>query len=326
MTSAKHEPGGAHETDGATLPVERVAAEIKGLVERRLAELLASGPDQGRLGPAMRYSALAAAKRVRAIILVLSAGQGDARRGGALASAAAIEMVHAASLILDDLPSMDDATLRRGRKATHLAFGEDIAILSAVGLITRAFEVVAGDPLLPAPLRVRVAAILAEALGPAGLVRGQELDLTRVAPPAGVEEIESMHALKTGALFAAATEIGANLAGLDPGATASLRDVGRDIGIAFQAYDDLLDAVASTAAVGKNVRRDSTKATVVASLGIAEAERRAHARIESVRRRLAALGPAGHALAGYLDVLVRTLAQPLTSGGEPLRPVRPRPV
>jgi len=324
MTSGKHQSDAARTANGATNRIEDVAAGIKARVEQTLGELLVTAQgDAGRLHGAMQYGVLAPGKRVRATILVLCAGESHA--AAALWPAAALEMVHAASLMLDDLPSMDNATLRRGRKAAHLAFGEDITILAAISLITRAFEVMATDPRNCEAKRARLAAILAKALGPAGLVRGQELDLAHVAPDASVEQIEHMHGMKTGALFAAAAAMGAVVADHGAGVAEAFRLAGCDIGIAYQAYDDLLDVVATAEAAGKDVRRDDAKATVVSLLGAGGAELRARARLEAAHARLRAIGRSGDGLAAYLDVLTRTLEKPVGTAARSTSPVAGRP-
>src|SRR5215472_15699579 len=172
--------------------------------QRRVTAVLARivSPGDGPVERSMAYTALAPSKQVRAVVVMLCAElcRGDAAR--AVPAAAAIELVHAASLILDDLPPKDDAPLRRGRRANHLEFGEATAILAAFGLLNLAYGALAGayDP----PLASRMASLLSDAVGPAGLIGGQELDLRATDREITFDMLEQIHRGKTGALFVAA--------------------------------------------------------------------------------------------------------------------------
>jgi len=237
-------------------------------VDRRLAELIPSpGAEPGRLGEAAHYALLAPGKRFRPLLTLLSAEAFGAPVGKALDVACAMEMVHAASLVLDDLPSMDDARLRRGRPTTHRVYGEADAILASVGLLTRAFGVIAASEGLPAEHRSVLVASLADAVGFSGLVAGQALDLAERNTPRTVAELDALNHRKTGVLMMAAAEAGALIGGADPAARRELGEFARRIGLAFQIRDDLIDVEGGGDHIGKDVGKDAGMTTVVSALG-----------------------------------------------------------
>jgi geranylgeranyl diphosphate synthase type II len=291
--------------------------DIKRSVEARLAALTPlEASCGGRLAEAMRYSLMAPAKRVRGILTVLAAEHCGVDGENALDIAASIEMVHAASLILDDLPAMDDASMRRGRPTNHREFGEDIAILAAISLMNLGYQVVAADQRLTADQRARLATALARGIGTEGLTGGQTLDLAADRQAGTVETVERTHALKTGALFVAAAHSGAIVADAGPGAERAMIAFGSSLGLAFQAFDDLLDAHATAAAIGKDVARDTGKATVVDLLGRAGAEARARAHAANAldaleHKSLGTRTPSR--LEGYVGGLLDQLAAPLAA-------------
>jgi geranylgeranyl diphosphate synthase, type II len=236
-------------------------------VDRRLAELIPSpGEEPGRLGEAAHYALLAPGKRFRPMLTILTAEAFGAPMSRALDVACAMEMVHAASLVLDDLPSMDDARLRRGRPTTHRVYGEADAILASVGLLTRSFGVIAAADCLPAEHRTQLVMSLAEAVGFHGLVAGQALDLAERNRPRTVAELDALNHRKTGVLMMASAEAGALIGGADPAARRELGEFARRIGLAFQIRDDLID-VAGGDHVGKDVGKDAGMTTVVSALG-----------------------------------------------------------
>ena len=192
--------------------------------------------DPGRLAEAMCYAATGPGKRLRPSLVLAAAEACGGVRAAALPAAAAIEMLHAYTLVHDDLPAMDDDDERRGRPTVHVAFGEAIAILAGDGLLTAAFGTLAEL----GPRAGEAVAVLARRAGVAELLGGQAIDLTR--PPTTLAEIERMHAAKTGALFAASAELGAIAAGAAPATCAALGQYGLAIGIAFQHADDRDDA------------------------------------------------------------------------------------
>ncbi len=188
---------------------------------------------------AMRYTLLAPSKRIRAAITLIAADLCGAEQM-AMPAAAAIEIVHASSLILDDLPAMDDAALRRGRPANHREFGEGMAILASVGLLNLAFETIAGayDP----PLAQRLALLFARTIGSDGLIAGQADDLLARDRQLPLTRLEHIHRRKTAVLFGAAARAGAAAAGADDDFTEIVASYAERVGLGFQIVDDLLDA------------------------------------------------------------------------------------
>jgi geranylgeranyl diphosphate synthase type II len=237
---------------------QRVDAELERLVTRP------NGSEDVVLR-SMRYTLLAPSKKVRAVLTLLSAELGG-EGVRAVPAAAAVEIVHAASLILDDLPAMDDAPLRRGRKANHLEFGEAVAILAAFGLLTLAFDTIARacDP----PLARRLATLLAEAVGLEGLIAGQAEDLLSTDRDISFDTLERIHRRKTGALFSAAATAGALTAGASADEIAALAAYAKNLGLAFQIVDDLLDVTGRPEETGKAVRLDVKKTTFVSFSGV----------------------------------------------------------
>lgn len=282
-------------------------AHIQRLVAARLDELVP--PESARpalLHRAIRYSLLAPGKRIRPAVTLLFASRFGGSEAAALDPACAIEMVHAASLILDDLPSMDDATLRRGRKANHLVFGEDMAILAAVALLNEAFGVMARAPGIPPRLRAGLIDLLATAIGTDGVIAGQAVDLRAEPREVDFHTLEYIHSHKTGALFIASAEMGARLAGLSGDRLEPVRAYAKNLGLAFQILDDLLDRESSEELVGKNVRKDVKKTTFVSFSGPEGARSLARELISVAIDALSPFGQAGEPL--------RALAASLVSG------------
>jgi geranylgeranyl diphosphate synthase, type II len=260
-------------------------------VDRRLAELIPPPAEEpGRLGEAAHYALLAPGKRFRPLLTLLAAEAFGAPIAAALDVACAMEMVHAASLILDDLPSMDDARLRRGRPTTHRVYGEADAILASVGLLTRAFGVIAAAPELGAADRAELVAALAEAVGFAGLVAGQALDLAERSRPRTVAELDALNHRKTGVLMMAAAEAGARIGAAPAEARRELGEFARRVGLAFQIRDDLIDADEGGEHAGKDVGKDAGMTTVVSALGPLAASAAIEAHLDAAD---AALGRAG---------------------------------
>jgi farnesyl diphosphate synthase len=233
---------------------------------------------EARVYEAMRYSALAPGKRMRPLLVLAGARLFGVARRSALQVAAAIEMVHAYSLIHDDLPAMDDSDLRRGRPTCHKQFDEATAVLAGDGLLTMAFEVLAhpdthGDP----AVRCELVAALAGAAGAAGMVGGQMIDLIAETQPLDIGAITRLQRMKTGALIAFACEAGAILAKAPLELRTALRGYAHDLGLAFQIADDLLDVEGSAAETGKPVGADAAagKATFVSILGVERARAQA---------------------------------------------------
>ena len=242
---------------------------LRSEIDARLEQLLPPSERQpDRLHQAMRYSLLGSGKRVRPLLCILvdEAGAGEDRSFAADAGCA-IEMVHAASLILDDLPSMDNAGMRRGRPTTHCEYGEATAILASIGLLNRAYGVIAEHPGGDADLKVQALEVLSGAIGSDGMIAGQEIDLHERVGFDRVASIESMNWMKTGVLFVASAHIGALCARLDPGSVEAIREFAKQVGLAFQAADDLIDSTVTADIAGKDVGQDSDVPTFVTLAG-----------------------------------------------------------
>jgi len=242
------------------------------LTDEVLSLLLAPPPGmEARVYEAMRYSALSPGKRLRPLLVVAGSRLFGVARRSALQAAAAIEMVHAYSLIHDDLPAMDNSDLRRGRPTCHKKFDDATAVLAGDGLLTMAFEVLAhpdthGDP----GVRCELISALAVAAGGAGMVGGQMIDLLAEKMPAlDIGAITRLQRMKTGALIAFSCEAGAILAKAPAEPRTALRGYAHDLGLAFQIADDLLDVEGSAEETGKPVGADAAagKATFVSILG-----------------------------------------------------------
>ena len=239
--------------------------------------------DPTRLHSAIRWSVFAGGKRFRpALVLAVGATFGAAN-DRLLRTACAFEMIHTYSLIHDDLPSMDDDDLRRGRPTCHIKFGEATAILAGDALQALAFQTIAADEKLSTDIRVRVIAELSRAAGtPSGMVAGQARDLDAEAQTVDAVALEQIHREKTGALICGAARCGAIIGGANDDELEAVTDYGRNLGLLFQITDDLLDVTASASAMGKTPGKDAraSKATYPAVHGI-DATRR---QIDIVRR------------------------------------------
>jgi geranylgeranyl diphosphate synthase, type II len=233
-----------------------------------------------RLAEAMKYSLEAGGKRVRPVLCMLASEAVGGHAEQALSCAVALEFIHTYSLIHDDLPAMDDDDLRRGKPTNHVVFGEGQAILAGDGLLTEAFQVIASDASLPADRRIEAVSVLAAAAGWRGMVGGQCLDLigeemTRTGQSYGLEHLQLIHRLKTGALLRASVELGAVAAGASPAQRETLREAGSLLGLAFQIQDDILDATSTQEKMGKRVGKDEGKGKITypALLGLDGARR-----------------------------------------------------
>ncbi len=247
-----------------------------------------AGPE-GRVAEAMRYAALGGGKRLRPFLLIASARLFGVEGEPALRAAAAVEMIHAYSLVHDDLPAMDDDDLRRGRPTCHIHFDEATAILAGDALLTYAFEVMTGgETHRDAGVRCELTRGLAVASGASGMVGGQMVDLLAAGDSLDIDGITHLQNLKTGALIAFSCEGGAILGEAPDDHRASLAAYGRDLGLAFQIADDLLDIEGSAVELGKAVGKDTDrgKATFVSLLGVQGARKYAGERVEQAVARL----------------------------------------
>ena len=222
-----------------------------------------------RLHAAMRHAVLGGGKRMRALLVYGSGTLLQADEATLHAPAIAVELIHAYSLVHDDLPAMDDDDLRRGKPTVHIAFDEATAILAGDALQTRAFEQLAAAA-VDATLRVDWLATLAQASGAAGMCGGQALDIDATGTRQTLDHLQRMHALKTGALIRAAVRMGALAGGADTATLARLDDFATALGLAFQVRDDILDIEASSEQLGKTAGKDVTqaKSTYPALLGM----------------------------------------------------------
>ncbi len=257
-------------------------------IEERLVALLPPGPDvMDGVAAAMRVAVLTPGKRVRPLLTLAIGRALGAREPALLDLACAVELVHCASLVLDDMPAMDDARLRRGEPTVHLRFGEDVAMLAAVALVSEACRVAATARRLRGVARARSVEVLCEAIGPLGLVHGQYRDLREGRASRSVAAAAQANDQKTGVLFAAALELAACAANR-PDAMPMLREAALAIGQAFQLRDDLEDLQPS-GTVPEDVLQDAGKSTVLQLLGAAATHATVAAQLERARRALHAV-------------------------------------
>ena len=273
----------------------RVPAYLERLAQALDRRLPAASEDPSRLHEAMRY-ACDGGKRLRAL-LVYAAGEALGVPVEKLdAPACAVELIHAYSLVHDDLPAMDDDDLRRGRPTVHKAYDEATGILVGDGLQTQAFSVLADEPALGEAQRLRMVSILALASGSLGMVGGQAVDIASEGRRISLAELQSLHARKTGALILASLQLAAVAADATADTRAALETYGRHIGLAFQIQDDVLDETASTETLGKTAGKDLAqhKSTYPSLLGLDGARQRATSLFEEARSVVGAL-PGGAA-------------------------------
>ncbi len=267
---------------------------LRAQVDARLSAL--SPPSSGRLAAAMHYALSTPGKRLRPLLLLMTAVQLGASAEAALDAACAVEMVHAASLVLDDLPCMDDAPTRRGQPSTHARFGEDVAVLAGVALLNQAYGLLARAGHLSATVRLAMIEALSGAVGLEGLVAGQALDLHE--PVASLAALREAHHRKTGVLFLAAVTLGGLIGGASETEHLALKRFATELGLAFQARDDVSDAgeIEPGGATGR--------ATLISLLGHEGAIQEADGRLSAAKRVLALSGSRLEPLSAYVDMLL----------------------
>lgn len=246
-----------------------------------------------RLHEAMRYAVLGGGKRVRPLLAFAAGEVTGADAGRVQHAAAAVELIHAYSLVHDDMPAMDDDALRRGKPTVHVEFGEATALLVGDALQSLAFDILAAQALADtAETQLGMVQLLAQAAGSRGMAGGQAIDLASVGKPLDLTELEFMHIHKTGALIRASVLLGAQCGTLDDTVTAALDHYAKCIGLAFQVVDDVLDAETSTATLGKTAGKDAAhnKPTYVSLLGVARARELAQELRADAHAALAGLG------------------------------------
>ena len=269
-------------------------AEVADDVDRRFDVMLAI-PDDARddLFRAMRHAAIGGGKRLRPLLVHATAQLFAVDREAAARVALAIEAIHVYSLIHDDLPAMDDDDLRHGKPTLHKAYDEATAILAGDCLHALAFEILAEEDTHPDPfVRAELTLDLARAAGPAGMAGGQMMDLAAETAHFDLAAVTRLQAMKTGALIAASVEAGAILGRVAPEGRTGLRGYARDVGLAFQIADDLLDVEGDEAAAGKKLRKDegAGKETFVSLLGPDRAREQCHILVEQAIEHLHAYG------------------------------------
>ncbi|MEO8849670.1 MAG: farnesyl diphosphate synthase [Casimicrobiaceae bacterium] len=281
-------------------------ADWRARIEVALSRALPDSAQQPqRLIAAMRYAALGEGKRMRPLLVYATGNALGAAVHLLDAPAVAVELVHAYSLVHDDLPSMDDDALRRGRATVHVAFDEATAILAGDALQTLAFDVLTKAD-CDAELRVVLIATLTAASGPAGMCGGQALDLKATGTVQTVDQLEHMHALKTGALIRASVRMGALCAGGNSTTLQLLDDYSAALGLAFQIRDDLLDVEGSSDALGKTAGKDAvqSKSTYPSLLGIDRSRALLNGLADRMRATLVPLGSAAAQLLALAEMAV----------------------
>lgn len=258
------------------------------------------------LHQAMRYVTLGGGKRLRPLLVSAASELGNADAGAVEQAMAAVELIHVYSLVHDDMPAMDNDSLRRGKPTCHVRYGEAAALLVGDALQSLAFDILCRPTALPPARQLKMAAVLAQASGSLGMAGGQAIDLANVGKPMNQSSLEHMHSLKTGALIRAAVQLGGLACPDLSEADVQLLDrYAAKLGLAFQVIDDVLDCEADTATLGKTAGKDADndKPTYVKLMGLAEARRYAETLAAEAAQMLGAFGDKAahlHALAEFV--------------------------
>ena len=279
---------------------KEIRLEVEAELERHFDKM---GLERNQVGAAMRESVLAPAKRLRPVMTVLAARDLGCRSPAALRAGCAVELVHTASLLLDDLPCMDDASTRRGRPAIHVSFGQDVAILAAIALLSDAYAIAATLPDVPSEQAAQLVLSLSSAIGMNGLVAGQYRDLhqgDRATQPLFAAAVNDQ---KTGSLFVTCLDMAATLAETEASTKSSLRFFGREIGRAFQLFDDLLDVDGDANLMGKNTGQDAARSRLSHVLGRDEMMALIRNHVTAARAALAGLPVRASGLSALTDHL-----------------------
>ena len=291
-------------------------AQVAAETDRRIEEALTAPTDlcPPRLQESMRYACLSGGKRVRPA-LVCAAAQAATRTAelptaqSVWQAAVAIELLHAFSLVHDDLPAMDDDELRRGKPTLHIAYDEATAILAGDALSVRCFELLS-DPQIPPHIAIRLVREIASGIGWCGVIAGQVLDLAAEHQPNPTpEQVHTIHRLKTAALMRVSCRCGAIAVDADEPTVDDLSRFGELAGLAFQAVDDLLDELADPSLVGKKTKKDREKgkATLPAAIGVEPARQLAQAYSAEAAQAIQRFGPSAQPLAWLLDMVLQQL-------------------
>ena len=272
-------------------------------VERALETWVPADAPAG-LGLAMRYGVLDGGKRLRPLLVLAASQAVHGLREAAMRSACAVELIHAYSLVHDDMPCMDNDVLRRGKPTVHVQFGEAQAMLAGDAMQALAFEVLtpSSDALVPPALQARLCSLLARSAGYNGMAGGQAIDLSSIGVPLDEHTLRDMHHRKTGALLQASVLMGAACGSSTPAQWSALADYGDALGLAFQVVDDILDVTQASATLGKTAGKDNdnNKPTYVTVLGLQAARRHANELRDLAQ---AALARSGLSDAAWLSVL-----------------------
>jgi farnesyl diphosphate synthase len=277
----------------------------KGLVESALERWVPVDAPAG-LGQTMRYGVLDGGKRLRPLLVLAACDVVRGTRAGALRAAVAVELIHAYSLMHDDMPCMDNDVLRRGKPTVHVQFGQAQAMLAGDAMQALAFEVLtpdeADDGTVAPALQARLCGLLARSAGHAGMAGGQAIDLASIGVVLDESRLGDMHRRKTGALLQASVLMGVACGRTDARAWRGLTDFGAAIGLAFQVVDDILDVTQESQILGKTAGKDEhhNKPTYVSLMGLAAAQRHAHKLLDEAHAALAASGLADTAKLAYL--------------------------
>ncbi len=294
-------------SESFTVWAKQVQADMEVVLDRHLPPASAL---PSKLHEAMRYAVLDGGKRVRPLLVFAAGALYDAPRDAIERAAAAVEMIHAYSLVHDDMPCMDDDDLRRGKPTVHRRYDEATALLVGDALQSQAFEVLSGGALVP-DRKVAMLSQLARAAGAAGMCGGQAIDLDAVGVALALPELEQMHRLKTGALLRASVLLGA-FAGSMPQASeqSALEAYADSVGLAFQVVDDILDATADSATLGKTAGKDAAhnKPTYVSILGLEPSLALAEKLRQDAYRALQPFGEAAIRLRELADLIVQRKA------------------
>jgi farnesyl diphosphate synthase len=287
------------------------SAEQLANVEQALSCWVASPidtPAPAGLGDAMRYAVLDGGKRLRPLLVMAACEASNGNAHAALRAACAVELIHAYSLVHDDMPCMDNDVLRRGKPTVHVKFGQAQALLAGDALQALAFEFLTPDDgSVEVATQARLCRMLAQAAGFEGMAGGQAIDLASVGKPLSSEQLHAMHRLKTGALLQASVMMGAACGAIPLVAQTALRDYGATVGLAFQVVDDILDVTADSATLGKTAGKDAAqdKPTFVSLMGLQASKNYAQ---QLLAQALASLEASGlqntHALQALADMLV----------------------
>jgi farnesyl diphosphate synthase len=291
-----------------------VSFDLKSWSARRLAEVedalstwVPTDAPAG-LGEAMRYAVLDGGKRLRPLLVIAACESVSGHQGAALRAGCAVELIHAYSLVHDDMPCMDNDVLRRGKPTVHVQFGEASALLAGDALQALAFELLTPpDKGIPDTTQARLCRLLARAAGHDGMAGGQAVDLAAVGRSLSEDELRLMHSLKTGALLHASVMMGAACGEPSAAALKGLDGYGRALGLAFQVVDDILDVTADSVTLGKTAGKDAaqSKPTYVSLLGLDRARSHAVELLEQAREALATSGLADtRALLGLAEMVV----------------------